>query len=56
MVTDRSDGFADTWGFLDRRLEDVAVAGKTVGDVGEFVGFSLRAAGNVLRSKGVGFF
>jgi hypothetical protein len=31
MLTDRSFAFADTWAFLDRRLEDVMMLGKVQG-------------------------
>jgi ubiquinone biosynthesis protein COQ9 len=53
MTTDRSAGFQDTREFLDRRFRDSQVLGQLVGGVGEWVGFTVRAGVNVLRSKGV---
>lgn len=53
MTTDKSEGYADTKGFLDRRFEDSRVLGGMVGSVGEWVGFNARAGINILRSKGV---
>ena len=35
MVQDRSNDFRETWGFLDRRMEDVATFAKYRGQVGE---------------------
>lgn len=56
MTQDRSKDFRDTWEFLDRRLDDVKTVGMTTKNVGEYVGFTLAAAANVLRSKNVPFF
>ncbi|KAM3083357.1 Ubiquinone biosynthesis protein coq9, mitochondrial [Clarireedia jacksonii] len=53
MTTDRSAGFKDTREFLDRRFRDSQVLGQLVGGVGEWVGFTVRAGMNVLRSRGV---
>jgi ubiquinone biosynthesis protein COQ9 len=33
MLTDASDNFADTWAFLDRRLEDVVTLSKYKAEV-----------------------
>lgn len=33
MITDRSANYVDTWSFLNRRLEDVAVVGKLPSEV-----------------------
>ena len=53
MTTDTSPGFAETERFLDRRLEELKTVGESFGAVGEWLGFSGKAAVNVLRSKGV---
>lgn len=53
MTTDKSEGFEETRGFLERRFEESRVVGESVGGLGEWVGFQGRAAVNVLRSKGV---
>ena len=31
MVQDKSEDFADTWEFMDRRLDEVATFGKAIG-------------------------
>lgn len=33
FLTDRSEGFQDTWDFLDRRLDEVSQLGRSAGDV-----------------------
>ena len=38
MLTDKSEGFQDTWKFLDDRLRDIGFLGKTVGMVNKTVG------------------
>lgn len=53
MTTDKSANFAETRGFLQRRLEESQRAGGVLGAVGEWVGFTANAGVNVLRSKGV---
>lgn len=53
MTTDKSEGFRDTWEFVDRRLEDVEGAGGMVGGLVGYLGFTARAAANVMRSKNV---
>ena len=53
MTTDKSEGFQDTRGFLDRRFEDSFKMGTTIRGLGEWVGFAAGASINVLRSKGV---
>ena len=53
MTNDKSPDFADTDRFLSRRLDDVKSVGGTVGSIGQWVGFTLNAGVNVLRSKGV---
>lgn len=53
MMTDKSEGFAETRQFLERRFEDSRVLGQAVGGVTQWVGFTAGAAVNVLRSKGV---
>jgi ubiquinone biosynthesis protein COQ9 len=53
MTTDKSEGFQDTRGFLDRRFRDVQVVGSAMGNLGEWAGFTASAGVNVLRSKGV---
>ena len=53
MTQDTSRDHVRTEEFLDRRLEESRRFGGTVRDVGEWVGFSLRGAVNMARSKGV---
>ncbi|KAL7803800.1 ubiquinone biosynthesis protein COQ9 [Trichoderma aethiopicum] len=53
MTNDRSPNFLETRQFLHRRLGEVQSVGSTVGSVGQWVGFTLNAGVNVLRSKGV---
>jgi ubiquinone biosynthesis protein COQ9 len=53
MTTDRSEGWAETEHFLDRRLEEVRNVGGAIGNIGEWVGFTGASVLNVLRSKGV---
>lgn len=53
MTNDASPDFADTRAFLNRRLAERSSLGGVVGAVGQWTGFTARAALNVLRSKGV---
>ena len=53
MTNDRSTGFGETRRFLDRRIGEVEGLGAAVGSIGQWVGFTLNAGVNVLRSKGV---
>ncbi|KAK1251401.1 hypothetical protein MKX07_006880 [Trichoderma sp. CBMAI-0711] len=53
MTNDRSPNFLETRQFLHRRLGEVQSVGSTLGSVGQWVGFTLNAGVNVLRSKGV---
>lgn len=53
MTNDTSPDFADTSKFLHTRLNEVKSIGGTVGAVGQWVGFTMSAGVNVLRSKGV---
>lgn len=53
MTNDRSPSFLETRQFLHRRLGEVQSVGGTVGAVGQWLGFTLNAGVNVLRSKGV---
>ncbi|ESZ96684.1 hypothetical protein SBOR_2943 [Sclerotinia borealis F-4128] len=53
MTTDKSDGFKETRGFLERRFRDSQTLGGIVGGIGQWVGFTTMAGINVLRSKGV---
>ena len=52
MTQDRSEGFADTEKFLDRRVEDAKRAGNAASDVGQWIGFTGISTINVLRSWG----
>ena len=52
QTTDESTDFKDTERFLDRRLEELRVAGSTVSSTMEWVGFQGGALVNLLRSKG----
>lgn len=52
MTTDQSTEFKDTREFLDRRFKDVQVVGSTLGNLGQWVGFTASAAVNVARSRG----
>lgn len=53
QTTDQSTEFRDTEEFLDRRLEEVRVAGSAVGNTMEWLSFQSGALVNLLRSKGV---
>jgi ubiquinone biosynthesis protein COQ9 len=53
MTTDKSEGFKDTKAFLERRFEDSRYLGRVVGGLGEWIGFTMGAGINVLRSKGL---
>lgn len=53
MTNDTSKGFEETEKFLDRRFGDNFKIGKAIGNVGQWVGFTMGAGINVLRSKGV---
>ncbi|KAJ3016686.1 Ubiquinone biosynthesis protein coq9, mitochondrial, partial [Thoreauomyces humboldtii] len=44
MTQDRSPDFVETFKFLDRRLQDVGVIGKTTAQVTSFMQFGLRSA------------
>lgn len=52
MTNDHSTGFAETRSFLHRRFNEVSKFGAAVDSVGQWVGFTLNAGLNVLRSKG----
>ena len=53
MTNDRSTGFIETNRFLRRRLDEVKAVGTVASSVGQWVGFTMSAGVNVLRSKGV---
>lgn len=53
QTTDQSTDFRDTEEFLDRRLEDLRVAGSAVSNTMEWMSFQRGAMVNLLRSKGV---
>ncbi|KAL5597044.1 hypothetical protein BROUX41_006289 [Berkeleyomyces rouxiae] len=53
MTNDRSQGFAETRQFLNRRLSETSSLSNVMGAVGQWTGFTANAALNVLRSKGV---
>lgn len=53
MTNDASPGFSETKAFLQRRLEAASTLGGAVKAVGQWVGFTMGAGVNVLRSKGV---
>ncbi|KAJ3217077.1 E2 ubiquitin-conjugating protein mms2 [Dinochytrium kinnereticum] len=50
MTQDQSPNFVETEKFLDRRLQDVAVIGKTAGEVKNIVNFSVSTFAGILRS------
>mmetsp|Transcript_14097 Transcript_14097/g.48580 ORF Transcript_14097/g.48580 Transcript_14097/m.48580 type:complete len:270 (-) Transcript_14097:80-889(-) len=50
MLTDFSPGLEETWGFLDRRVDDVVDGGKNVREAQQLVGAALAA----LRSSALG--
>ena len=52
MTQDKSRGFGETTNFLDRRLDDVKLGGKSAANVAEWVGFTGMAAVNLSRSLG----
>lgn len=53
QTTDQSSDFMDTEAFLDRRLEELRVAGGAWGNTREWAGFQAGALVNLLRSKGM---
>lgn len=53
MTNDTSPDFVETMRFLDRRLKEVNGLGTAVSSVGQWVGFTMNAGLNVLRSRGV---
>lgn len=53
MTQDQSPDFSSTWKFLDRRLQDVYILGKTASEVGDYLGFTAHAVMNILRSKSI---
>ncbi|PHH79416.1 hypothetical protein CDD80_4869 [Ophiocordyceps camponoti-rufipedis] len=53
MTNDKSPGFSDTREFLERRLGEAGAAGKAVASLGQWMGFTMNAGINVLRSKGI---
>ncbi|KAK0387104.1 hypothetical protein NLU13_5417 [Sarocladium strictum] len=53
MTNDTSPGFVDTQEFLRRRLDAQRTVGSAASSVREWVGFTVGAGVNVLRSKGV---
>lgn len=53
MTNDTSPDFADTAKFLRTRLDEIQSVGNAVSSVGQWVGFTMNAGVNVLRSKGV---
>lgn len=53
MTTDKSTDFRDTKEFLDRRFRDMQVVGSAVGNFTQWAGFTVSAAVNVARSKGI---
>ncbi|OTA95955.1 hypothetical protein M434DRAFT_19890 [Hypoxylon sp. CO27-5] len=53
MTNDRSPGYGETRAFLRRRLNETSKMAGALGSVGQWVGFTVSAGVNVLRSKGV---
>jgi ubiquinone biosynthesis protein COQ9 len=53
MTTDTSEDFTQTAEFLDRRLQDTQIVGKTMGGFGEYVGFWAGNGVNLARSWGM---
>ncbi|KAK6352811.1 Ubiquinone biosynthesis protein coq9, mitochondrial [Orbilia brochopaga] len=53
MTQDKSESFANTWTFLDRRLADSRSMGTTIGRMGQYVDYARYNIINVLRSKGL---
>lgn len=56
MTQDQSNGYCDTWEFLDRRLEEWRAVGSLSANVTSYLGFTTRAAFNVMRSKKILFY
>ena len=52
MTQDKSEGFAETENFLDRRLDDVRRLGPATWGLGRWLGFTGTSTVNVLRSWG----
>jgi ubiquinone biosynthesis protein COQ9 len=53
MTTDMSEDFVDTAEFLERRLSDAQIFGRTVGGLAEYVGFWAGNGINLARSWGM---
>jgi ubiquinone biosynthesis protein COQ9 len=53
MTSDTSPGFSQTQEFLERRFADTSSTAALVSNTSQFMGFTARAALNVLRSKGI---
>ncbi|KAL1920919.1 uncharacterized protein VTP21DRAFT_11554 [Calcarisporiella thermophila] len=52
MTQDSSPDFQETFRFLDRRLEDVAILGKSVNEISNLMSFAARSALGIIESKG----
>ena len=50
MTTDSSHNFDQTWGFLDRRLENVVQLGKSASQFGSMIEFATRSASGILEA------
>lgn len=53
MTQDTSRAFQETRAFMERRFDGMRELGGAVGSIGQWVGFTLGAGVNVLRSRGV---
>ncbi|KAF4589356.1 Ubiquinone biosynthesis protein coq9, mitochondrial [Ophiocordyceps camponoti-floridani] len=53
MTNDKSPGFSETREFLERRLGEAGAADKAVASLGQWMGFTMNAGINILRSKGI---
>ncbi|KAG9287131.1 hypothetical protein G9A89_001025 [Geosiphon pyriformis] len=56
MTQDKSPDFQETWAFLDRRLQEIAVLGKTIHEINKFSSFFKRSIAGALESKRIKFF
>ena len=53
MTRDAIPGFLETERFLDHRLEEAGLLAGTLEGLQKYVGFTMQASVNLLRSKGV---
>ncbi|KAI9204613.1 COQ9-domain-containing protein [Polychytrium aggregatum] len=55
MTQDRSPEFAETWKFLDRRLQDTAFVGRSASEIKNIADFGAKTICGILSSRGIRF-